>query len=166
MFALRREEAYYHRILLSCGYDGEYDKWLESLLDEEPLSDLALELVSCGSDLKNTVGCLENYCRGIALDEERVCGLLRGFLKKLYYSGKMNIEELAETMNLFAKSYDCGDHFLDLHSGMHEMLFMWDYYDLIDTGIIKLDVYEKALLAFLNDGTCVNYDSLWNSKAE
>ena len=159
---MSREEAYYHRILLACGYDSEYDKWLESLLEEEPLSDLALDLVSCGSDNKGIIGCLENYCRDAVLDAEKVCDLLRGFLRNLNYSGKMDIEELAETMNMFAKSYDYGDHILDLHSGMYDMLFLWEYYDLIDTGVIKRDAYEKALLAFINAGTRVDYDALWN----
>lgn len=162
MFELTREEAYYHRILLSCGFDSEYDEWLESLLEEEPLSDLALDLVYCGSDNKRVIGCLENYCRDAVLDAEKVCDLLRGFLRDRYYSDKISIGELAKTMRLFANSYEFGDHVLDLHSGMHSMYFMWDYYDLTDIGIIKPEEYEKAILAFINDGTHVNYEALWN----
>ena len=37
---MTREDAYYERILLLCGYWEDYDRWLDSYLEtEEPLSD-------------------------------------------------------------------------------------------------------------------------------
>lgn len=45
---MTREDAYYERILLLCGYWEDYDRWLDSYLEtEEPLSDIVLELLDC-----------------------------------------------------------------------------------------------------------------------
>ncbi len=50
---MTREDAYYERILLLCGYWEDYDRWLNSYLEtEEPLSNIVLELLDCCGDFK------------------------------------------------------------------------------------------------------------------
>lgn len=60
---MTREDAYYYKILLSMGFDDGYYEWLDGFLTEEdPLSDIVLELSLCGSDVDEIIRLLHNYC--------------------------------------------------------------------------------------------------------
>ncbi|MDD6879893.1 MAG: hypothetical protein PUD59_06735, partial [bacterium] len=54
-----REDAFFERILLVSGFCEGYDKWLDKYLESEnPLSEIVLKLVECGSNMKEVEHCL------------------------------------------------------------------------------------------------------------
>ena len=82
---MNREEAYYHKLLLTNGIDDGFDSWLDSYLKtEDPLSDIALNLSTCGSNTNQIISYLHNYCLEQSFDEKAVCDKLRSFLKEAY----------------------------------------------------------------------------------
>ena len=97
---MKLDDAYYHLLLLQSGLDDGYDAWLDGYLEEEdPLSDIVLNLASCGSNTNETISCLNAYC-GLkpAVDERVICDRLRNFLKDAYHTGRMTRREVADAM--------------------------------------------------------------------
>ena len=75
---MTREDAYFERILLLSGFWEGYDEWLGGYLEsEEPLSDIVLELVDCGGDMKEVEYRLNLYCLEKPFNEESVHERLR-----------------------------------------------------------------------------------------
>jgi hypothetical protein len=86
---MTREDAYFERILLLSGFWDGYDEWLGFYLEnEDPLSDIVLELIDC-KDIKAAEYCLGLYCQEKPFDEGAVHERLRVFLRDSYKSGKM-----------------------------------------------------------------------------
>ena len=91
---MKREDAFYHKLLLASGLDDGYDEWLNHYLESEnPLSNIALELACCGSDINRTISVLHNFCAEQPFDEAAVCHRIRLFYKNAYYSNRMSKEE-------------------------------------------------------------------------
>ena len=96
---MKREDAYYYKILLMAGIEEGYDQWLDGFLEnEDPLSDIVLNLSLCGSDVNATISCLHNFCAEETLDERAVVEKLRMFLKEAYHAGRMTKEETRELL--------------------------------------------------------------------
>ena len=71
---LKREDAFYHKLMLMTGLDDGYDEWLNYYLESEnPLSNIVLELACCGSDINKTISVLHNFCMEQPFDEAVVC---------------------------------------------------------------------------------------------
>ena len=161
---MNREDAYYYKILLMSGlYDG-YDEWLDGYLNtENPLSDIVLNLSLCGSDINKTISCLHHYCGERDFDEKFVCEKLRLFLKNGYHTGRFSKEEVVSYMYRFANAHgDPGDFEIALWDSMY---YMDDYHSLAKDGIISWKRFDFAFLSFLNNGTPVDSDQLWNRSA-
>lgn len=161
MSNLKYEDAYYFKILLMSGFNDGYDEWLDGYLEaENPLSDIVLDLSSCGSNLNKTISCLHNYCMEHDFDERDVCDKLRLFLKEAYYSNRMSKEEVVSSMYRFAVNHgDPGDFELDLWG---DMFYMDDYYSLAKDGIISCERFDFAFHRYLDDGTHVDKELIWN----
>ena len=92
---MKREDAFYHKILLMTGLDDSYDEWLNYYLEsEDPLSDIVLELACCGSDVNKTISTLHSYCAEQPFDVADVCDRVRMFYHKAYYSYPRAIDTL------------------------------------------------------------------------
>ena len=149
---MKLDDAYYHLLLLQSGLDDGYDAWLNGYLEEEdPLSDIVLNLVSCGSNMNETISCLNAYCgQKPEVDERSICDRLRNFLKDAYHSGRMSQREVVDVMHRIALAN--GDPWgveVDL---LDELYYMEDRLDLVDDGIASREVFDEAFDKFLNDG--------------
>ena len=135
---MKREDAFYHKILLMTGLDDGYDEWLNDyLVSENPLSDIVLELACCGSDINKTISTLHNYCSERPFDVAAVCDRVRLFYHKAYHSKRMSKEEVITSMYRLARNacapgdIDYGEH---LWESMQELDY---YYDLCKDGLIS-----------------------------
>ena len=56
------EYAVYFKLLLLCGYQDELQRYIDdALVDQDPLSDVVLELSTVGSDNKKTLSVLNKH---------------------------------------------------------------------------------------------------------
>lgn len=156
------EEAYYYRILLQNGFSDEYNEWLNKRLEEEdPLSDIVLELSFCSSDLNKTVSLLLNFAREKGFDSKVVCEKLRLFLKEAYHSHKMSNDEVISYMYTFACDYGDLDADSDAWESMYDVTF---YYDLADGGVMDKEKVDSAFHAYLDYGIPIDSNVLWIPK--
>lgn len=162
---MNREDAYYYKILLMNGIYDDYDNWLYSYLTtEEPLSDIVLELGWCGSDINKTISCLHNFCLEQPFNERIVCDKLRTFLKESYNKNLYTIEEICTLMYNFVLAH--GDP-IDLDMSIWgDMFYLDDYWLNTKDGLCSKEKLEDAVLSYLNEGTPVDYNSLWNIRKE
>ena len=158
---ITHEDAYYFMVLLNLGISDEYDKCLDLHLENEnPLSEIVMNLALCGSDVNKTIACLLSYSKQAPTDYSEVCTRLRMFLKKGHESGKYTTAETVNMMYRFAIVHgdpaDC-----DFNHGWQDMFYLEEYYSLVEDGIIPRENFDRAFYAFLYDGTSVDYDAMW-----
>ncbi len=151
---MTREDAYYFTILLKSGFQEEYDRWLDHRLEEEdPLSDLVLNLSLCASDVNKTISCLQNYCADLVageLDEAAVCERLRLFLKEAHHAGRLSKEQTVDSMFRFALSHgDPGDFGEGLWDDMY---YMGENYCLAQEGYASREAFDLVFYAYLDRG--------------
>ena len=152
---MTREEAYFERILLLSGFWEGYDEWLGFYLEnEEPLSDIVLELIDC-KDIKAAEHRLGLYCEEKPFDEESVHERLRIFLCDSYKSGKMTKDIVLATMGNFS-------HILTEDATFSKNCrVLFDYYDLVEERMISEERFEAVMLAFLERNERVDTDKFW-----
>ena len=153
---MTREDAYFERILLLSGFWEGYDEWLGFYLEnEDPLSDIVLELVDCHNDMKEVEYRLNLYCGEKPFDEESVHERLRVFLCDSYKSGKMAKDAVLATMGKFSRILPDGGAFVN------NCRVLYDYYDLVEERMIAEERFEAVMLAFLERNERVNTDKFW-----
>lgn len=160
---MKREDAFYHKIMLMSGLDDGYDEWLNHYLNfENPLSNIVLELACCGSDDNKTISTLHNYCTEQLFDEAAVCDRVRLFYQKAYYSKKMSKEEIISSMYRLANNVgDPGDADFDEHL-WGNMYYFGHYHDLAKDGIISFEDFDFAFFSYLDNGIPVDPNRIWS----
>ncbi|MBQ5867139.1 MAG: hypothetical protein IIW56_10735 [Oscillospiraceae bacterium] len=160
---MKREDAFYHKLLLMSGLDDGYDEWLNYYLElENPLSNIVLELACCGSDINKTISVLHNFCAEQPFDKSDVCNRVRLFYKNAYYSKRMSTEEIVSSMYRLANNIgDPGDADFDAHI-WGDMYYLDDYYDLAIDGLIPMEGFNVAFFSYLDNGISIDSNSIWN----
>ncbi len=154
---MTREDAYFERILLICGFWEGYDEWLGGFLEsEEPISGVVLDLVDCGGDMKEVEHVLNLYCLEKPFDEEAAEKRLRLFLRDNYKSGKMSKDEVLAAMYRFSGALPFESKF----GGNCAVLS--DYYDLVGEKIVDVEKFDVVFADFLENGTHVDTDKMWD----
>ena len=158
---MKREDAFYHKLMLMTGLDDGYDEWLNFYLESEnPLSDIVLELACCESDINKTISVLHNFCMEQPFDEAVVCDRVRGYFKNAYYTNRMSKEEISSTMyRLSLNVGDPGDFDIDIWGDMY---YLYDYYSLAEDGMISWENFDFAFFSYLDNGTPVDSSRIWN----
>ncbi|MBR3964170.1 MAG: hypothetical protein IKJ80_02050 [Clostridia bacterium] len=159
---MKREDAFYHKILLMTGLDDGYDAWLNYYLEsEDPLSDIVLELSCCGSDVNKIISTLHNYCAEQPFDVSAVCDRVRMFYHKEYYSKRMSKEEVISSMYRLARNVgDPGDAAFDDH--LWGSMYYLDYYHaLVKDGVISSENFDLAFFSYLDNGIPVDTNQIW-----
>lgn len=142
------EDACYHKLLLQLGFDDGYDAWLNTYLNEEdPLSDIVLDLAWCGSDRKRTVSVLYNFCLGQVINEYEICERMRLFLKEEYLSGRMDKYAILNTMHALLQMLET-PYLPD--SPWFSMYVLKMYYD---ESVVPDEEYDPVFEAYLKNGT-------------
>lgn len=162
---LKCEDAYYYKNLLMLGFSDGYNEWLNSYLESEnPLSNIVLELACCGSNVKDTISLLHNYCAEQQFDEAVVSDRLRVFFKEAYYSNRLSKEEIISTMYRLALNIgDPGYFDTNLWGNMYYLNY---YRSLAQDGIISWDRFDLAFFSYLDHGTPNVSDLIWNEGAK
>ena len=159
---MKREDAFYYKIMLMSGFDDGYDEWLNCFLESKnPLSDIVLELACCGSDVNKTIAVLHNYCAEQPFDESAVCTRIRLFLRKAYYSNRMSKKEITSSMYRLADNVgDPGDADFDEH--LWGSMYYLDYYhNLAKYGLISSENFDFAFFSYLDNGIPVDTNRIW-----
>lgn len=162
---MKREDAFYHKIMLMTGLDDGYDECLNHYLESEnPLSEIVLELACCGSDVNRTISALHNYCAEQPFDEAAVNDKVRLFYQKAYYSKKMSKEEICSTMYRLALNIgDPGDFDNHLWGSMY---YLDDFHSLAKDGIISWECFDFAFFSYLNNGTPLDSNLIWSKNSK
>jgi len=99
---MTREQAIYYKYLLICGYSDELNRYIDICLnDEDPISDIILNLTTCGADNKKTLSVLNEFVTQVPeeeIDYDKVFDLVLAFLRSQYNEKRMPIETLSELM--------------------------------------------------------------------
>lgn len=158
---LKREDAFYHKLMLMTGLDDGYDEWLNCHLESEnPLSNIVLELACCGSDINKTISVLHSFCAEQPLDEASVSNRVRLYFQNAYHTNKMNKEEISSTMYRLALNVgDPGDFDIHIWGSMYYMDY---YYSLAKDNVISWKSFDFAFYSYLNNGIPVDSYRLWN----
>ena len=160
---MKREEAFYHKVMLMTGFDDGYDEWLNQHLESEnPLSDIVLELVCCGSDVRKTISVLHNFCVGQIVDEAVVCDKVRNYFRDAYYTSRMSKEEISSAMYSVTQNVsDLAD--MDIHI-WGSMYYMIDFLSNAKVGIISQESFDRVFFSYLDKGIPFDFDKIWNQQ--
>lgn len=159
--SLKREDAFYHKLMLMTGLDDGYDKWLNYYLEaENPLSNIVLELACCGSDVNKTISVLHNFCAEQPFDEVAVSNRVRLYFKNAYHANKMSKEEIVSTMyRLVLNVGDPGDFHTHIWGSMY---YLEDYYSLAKDWVISWECFDFAFFSYLDNGVPVDSYRIWD----
>ena len=160
---MKREDAFYHKIMLMTGFNDGYDEWLNNYLNaENPLSNIVLELAYCESDINKTISVLHNFCMEQPFDEETVCDRVRTFFKNAYYANRMGKGEIVSTMYRLALNVgDPGDFDIHLWGSMY---YLDAYYSLAKDGVISWERFDSSFFSYLDNGIPVDSNRIWDHK--
>ena len=151
---MTREDAYYERIMLLCGYWDNYDEWLDFYLKtENPLSNIVLELLDCHGDIKEIEHRLNLYCLESPFDEESVYVRLRSYLRDGYKNKTLTEDDVMSALFRFSQKIP----FCDFQD---QCGCLSDYYDLAKNGILDMKKVVVELNRWLNHGGRVNTESI------
>jgi len=148
------EYAVYFKLLLLCGYTEELQQYIEdALTEQDPLSDVILELSLIGKDSKKMLSVLNKYILSFKdsdIDYDKtVFSLVMSFIKKKYADEAMPRKDIAELM------YELAVHterYFD--EPWQTMYFMGDLFYEAEVGYIdKIDFLNK-FDAFIKDEIC------------
>ncbi len=152
---MTREEAYYKRIQLLCGFWDDYDKWLDSYLEtEEPLSNIVLQLLDCHSDMKEGVYHLNLYCQEQPFDEDSVYVKLRMWVRDEYKKGIFTLDQLMSALFRFSQKIPFCDF-------SNQCGLLSDHYVLSKEGIVDMALFQAELTKWLNDGGTIDTNKFW-----
>lgn len=148
------EYAVYFKLLLLCGYKDELQKYIDkALVEQDPLSDIVLELSTVGTDDSKTLSVLNEYLLQVKdsdIDYDKsVFGLVMSFLKRKYVEDSMSMADITDLMYKLAV---CTERYLD--EPWHTMYFMGDLFDEAEVGYIDKEDYQRKFEAFINNRVC------------
>lgn len=147
------EYAVFFKLLLLCGYKDDMEQYLDTaLVEQNPLSDIVLELSSTGLDDKKRLSMLNEYIRQVQdsdLDYETVFKLVMAFLKRKYVEGAMSIKDmtgLMERIAVYTERYQ--------DEPWQTMYVLGILFDEAEEGYIDKADYQRTFDAFVNDNIC------------
>lgn len=147
------EQAAYFKLLLLCGYADELQRYIENALaEQDPLSNVILELSTAGSDNKKVLSVLNEYLRHADADVDwvhAVFEMVMEFLKKAH--DDMSMKKLTDLMYQLAVHTDQYDN-----EPWKTMYHMGILFDEAEAGYIDKADYRKKLESFIKEGICLS----------
>lgn len=148
------EYAAFFKLLLLCGYKDDMEQYLDTALEEQdPLSDVVLELSLSGPNDKNKLSILNEYLRQAKdsdIDyDQTVFKLVMSFLKRKYIEDAMSMKDITDLMHQIAMHTE-----RELNEPWYTMYSMGDLFNEIEIGLIDKDDYQRKFDAFLNNNIC------------
>ena len=148
------EYAVYYKLLLLCGYKDELQQYIDvALVDQDPLSDIVLELSTVGPDDKKMLSVLNEYLLQVKDSDidynGSVFDYVISFLKRSYIEDAMPMKDITELMYRLAVHTE---RYLD--EPWYTMYIMGDLFDEAESGYIDKEDYQCKFEAFINDRVC------------
>ena len=148
------EYAAYFRLLLLCGYNDELEEYVDAaLVEEDPLSDIILELATTGQDVNKKLSVLNEYLLQVKdsdIDYDKtVFELVMSFLRKRYVEDKMSMKSIVDLMYHISVYTD---RYYD--DPWNTMYLMGDLYFDAGIGYVDKADYQRKFDAFINDNIC------------
>lgn len=132
------DRAQYHLLMLRMGEYDEYDRELDRLLlEQDPLSELVLELAFCMSDRQQTISVLRNFLLDHPADPAVLYQAQRDWLRAQCERKSMTPEAMCQYMLFLMQENDYADPWCELYPFLYE-------YELYDEGLISKEVFEKC----------------------
>ena len=149
------EYAVFFKLLLLCGYKDDLEQYLDTALaEQDPLSDIVLELSWAGSDDKKRLSVLNQYLLQVKdpdIDYDRsVFTLVMSFLKRRYLEDAMSMKDVTDLMYQIAVHTE---RYLD--EPWSTMYLMGDLFSESEAGYIDKEDFQRKFDAFLNDHICL-----------
>ena len=149
------EYAVYYKLLLLCGYQDELERYIDdALVDQDPLSNIVLELSATGFDDKKMLSVLNEYLLQVKdsdIDYDgTVFDYVMSFLKRKYAEDAMPMKDITELMYRFAVHTE---RYWD--EPWSTMYFMGDLFDEAEAGYLDKEDYQRKFEAFINDRICL-----------
>lgn len=148
------EYAVFFKLLLLCGYKDDMEQYLDTALEEQdPLSDIVLELSLAGSDDKKKLALLNEYLLQVKdsdIDyDQSVFKLVMSFLKRRYVEDAMSMKGITDLMYQIALHTE-----RYFYEPWNTMYMMGDLFSEAEAGYIDKDDYRHKFDAFINDNIC------------
>ena len=140
------DQAQYYLLMLRMGEYDEYDRELDRLLEEQdPLSELVLELAFCMSDRRETISVLHNFLLDHPADEEKLMQSQLDWVRTQYREKAMTALQAAQYLDKLTHIHSGADPWWELYAYM-------DDYELYKGGFISLAVFEKCFDSYFLHG--------------
>lgn len=153
------EVAAYHRAMLLVGlrdrFDQDFDQGLEN---EDPLSDLILDLSACASNLNQTISVLHHYTLDHPVDEQKVYELVLEDIRSRYRDGSLSKAQVATT--LYSIVNNLGKL---LEEPWDAFAYLSDKLELLEDRLISEEVFDRCFDAWLFHG---EYLDAWKLQRE
>lgn len=153
------EQAIFYKYILLSGFTEELNTYVDKCLyDENPVSEIILDLCACGSDRKKSLQVLNAFIAKFdneQVDDNEVFNLTRQFLKHKYVNEKMPIDKVADTMHYIAGltgKYD--------DNPWGTMNWLGGLYEDAESGHIIMEGYLEDFNDFINDGILLEFTTI------
>ena len=145
------EIALYHKLLLQAGVDDQYELYLNHLLEhEQPLSEIAVELAFCMSDVNRTISILHNYIIVQKPDMDVVASLVWDDLHRRYCTGALPNADLRRIM--YQITIASG---LCFEEPWYTMAFFDLCWDEVEIGFLDKENFLRTMDEFLMNRTTI-----------
>lgn len=153
------EQAIFYKYILISGFAEELNAYVDKCLyDEDPVSEIILDLSACGSDRKKSLQVLNAFIAQFdseQIDDNEVFNLTRQFLKHKYLNEKMPIEKVADTMHRIAWLTD-----RESNNPWQTMHILGGLYGEAESGYIIMEGYLEDFNDFINDGILMDFTTI------
>lgn len=152
-------QAAYFRLMLLCGQTEEFVAFVDSaLLEEDPISDVALDLAFCYTDPKESLSVLNGYLADIGwenIDSEELYEDVRRFLGRQYTEKGLPFEETLRLTEKLALAYDAYPE-----PPWSPMTYATDVYADVQEGYIDREAFVRRVEDFWINGTELSFSDL------
>ena len=154
------EQAQYYLTLLKLGEYDEYDRALDRLLEEQdPLSELVLELAFCMSDREQTISVLHNFLLDHPADEGKLMERQLDWVLTQYREKAMTALQSSQYLYFLITEHDWEEPWVELYK-------YCDVHELYEDGFISQAVFEQCFEAAVLRGEMLNYWELQQAETK
>ena len=159
MLIMTFEQAIYYKYLLICGYSDELNKHINICLnDENPISDIILNLSACGSNNKEMLTVLNDFTSKVSdekINYDKVFDLVLTFLRTQYREENLSMEKITDLMyQISVLTEKISDN------PWWTMFTIGVLYSEAEQGYITMGSFMGTFENFINKGICMEQHNI------
>ena len=145
------ETAFFHKLLLQAGISDRYDEYIDhALINNNPLSNLLLDLAFSLSDRSKTISLLHQYTADFQINMDIVASLVWEDLHERYISKKYDLYQLRKIMYRISCSSECW-----FEEPWYTLGFFDNCWDEVEIGFLDKADFLRSMEHFLLYGTTI-----------